>query len=453
MDGVLFQNENDVSRRGRKWRPCPGYRIRTVVMNNGERLPMLLGRADGVPLFGPTVYALTQVRGRSRSAAAIECHLRAIMHLLVFSEAESIKLDERIVSGRLLVMCELDALAAATRLPLETLVERSSQFKNGAILPKTESQQTSLENYRANLSAKVLPSVVADSAGTRLRVIRDYVKWLANRQIGKLADDAEIIFRRTTLDAFVTGINARIPSNQGRGDRPLPEGLPQERIERIRKIIEPDNPDNPWKDLSVRIRNKLIVQCLDQIGIRRGELLAIRVCDLKGHSSEVNIVRRPDSLEDPRVRQPLVKTRGRMLPISNLFLLAQSYVLDIRLKIKGATKHPYLFVCARRGRPLSHSGLTKVFRTLSAALGFDVAAHLLRHSWNDSFSAEMDRKKVPEATEKKVRSYLQGWKETSGTAATYTRRHTREQAGKILIQMQEDVFNMGKVKLNESEKC
>ena len=53
----------------------------------------------------------------------------------------------------------------------------------------------------------------------------------------------------------------------------------------------------------------------------------------------------------------------------------------------------------------------------------------------------MDRKKVPEATEKKVRSYLQGWKETSNTAAVYTRRHVRETAKKIMLKMQEEIFH------------
>ena len=75
------------------------YRMKTVVMSDGERLPMLLLRADGMPLFDPTVYVLTQVRGRSQSSATIERHLRAIMQLLVFAEAERIDLDERVRTG------------------------------------------------------------------------------------------------------------------------------------------------------------------------------------------------------------------------------------------------------------------------------------------------------------------------------------------------------------------
>jgi integrase len=127
--------------------------------------------------------------------------------------------------------------------------------------------------------------------------------------------------------------------------------------------------------------------------------------------------------------------------MGSLFPSTQKYVLEIRTKIHGATNHPFLFVDARSGKPLSHSALTKVFQDLSKALGFKVTAHLLRHSWNDAFSAEMDRKKVPEATEKKVRSYLQGGKETSNTAAVYTRRHVRETAEKILLKMQEEAFH------------
>jgi hypothetical protein len=38
------------------------WRIRTIVSGNGERLPLLIDRATGVPLFDPTLYALTEVR-------------------------------------------------------------------------------------------------------------------------------------------------------------------------------------------------------------------------------------------------------------------------------------------------------------------------------------------------------------------------------------------------------
>ena len=64
----------------------------------------------------------------------------------------------------------------------------------------------------------------------------------------------------------------------------------------------------------------------------------------------------------------------------------------------------------------------------------------LCHTWNDSFSEEMDKNRVGEEQEKKARSYLMGWSETSGTAATYTRRHIRKRAQAASLQLQKNVI-------------
>lgn len=421
-------------------------------MRDGERLPMLLRRSDGMPLFDPNVYALTQVRGRAQSSATIERHLRGIMHLLVLVEAKGIDLDERVRTGRLLAMHEIDALAQASGQPIETLVEHLAGRQETDSVPDAPARPVSLERCRARLKNKVQPSVVADSASTRLRIIRDYLRWLASRSIGKSTDNNDIAIRRSALDAFIDQINARVPAKRGAGNSALPEGLPEEHIKRLLEIVSPTAPDNPWRDPNVRIRNELIVHWLYRLGIRRGELLAVRVGDMKGFTCDVTIERRPDSKDDPRIRQPLVKTKGRTLPLGSLFQATQKYILEVRANTPGAAKHPFLFVSTRTGKPLSISGLIKVFQDLSRALGFDLAAHLLRHSWNDAFSAEMDRKKVPEATEKKVRSYLQGWKASSNTAAVYTRRHVREAAEKIMLQMQEEMLHGKKMRKSDEPK-
>jgi integrase len=47
----------------------------------------------------------------------------------------------------------------------------------------------------------------------------------------------------------------------------------------------------------------------------------------------------------------------------------------------------------------------------------ELTPHVLRHTWNDLFSAEMEGRKVDQENEKKIRSYQMGWKPTSATAA------------------------------------
>ena len=175
------------------------YRIKMAVLVDGERLPIVLRRVDGMPLFDPTVYALSQVRGRSLSAATVERHLRGIMHLQVFAEAEGIDIDERVKSGRLLTMYELDALTEAAGRPIEVLVERLARRREATTVPGAATRTVSLERYRARLKKDAEPSVVAESTGTRLRIIRDYLRWLVTRQVGRLADDGEVAKRLAFL--------------------------------------------------------------------------------------------------------------------------------------------------------------------------------------------------------------------------------------------------------------
>jgi integrase len=86
--------------------------------------------------------------------------------------------------------------------------------------------------------------------------------------------------------------------------------------------------------------------------------------------------------------------------------------------------------------------LNKVFVVLRRKcpdLPDDLAPHVCRHTWNDKFSEDMDKAKVSEETEKKMRSRLMGWSETSGTAATYTRRHVQRKAREASLALQKKI--------------
>lgn len=222
------------------------------------------------------------------------------------------------------------------------------------------------------------------------------------------------------------------------------EGLAPDVRQRLREVTRPDSPENPWAEDHARRRNALIVDWLYDLGLRRGELLSVRSSDVDFRRGVVTISRRPDDPDDPRRNQPVVKTRGRELPLSAANLDAtRHYVINIRGVLHGARTHEYLFVATDTGAPLSMPALAKIFRVLRsriADLPDHLSPHVLRHTWNDRFSEEMDQKNVPEDTEKKARSYLMGWSETSGTAATYTRRHVREQAKRVSLDLQEKML-------------
>lgn len=121
--------------------------------------------------------------------------------------------------------------------------------------------------------------------------------------------------------------------------------------------------------------------------------------------------------------------------------------MSFRRSLEGARRHDFLFVTVDTGKPISIPEFDKIFKVLrnnGNDLPAQLFAHLLRHTWNDNFSRQMDKNGVPEDKERKYRSYLMGWSETSGTAATYTRRHTRKVAEKISLSMQARVIGGGR---------
>jgi integrase len=242
-------------------------------------------------------------------------------------------------------------------------------------------------------------------------------------------------------------INARMPAGCHRGYLDHREGLDSERRKKLLQVVEPSSEDNPWMEEHSRYRNELITNWLYHLGLRRGELLGIRISDIDFRESTVVVARRADDPKDPRQNQPNAKTKARKIPLHpGLRDMTEVYIMSRRAAFPGARKHDFLFVASESGAPMSIASLNKIFRVLSMKCPElpKVYPHVLRHTWNDLFSEEMDKRKASEETEKKIRAYLMGWSETSETAAIYTRRHIREKANAVSLEMQKKMTGVVK---------
>jgi hypothetical protein len=151
------------------------YRVKNVVFESGERFAFLVDLRTGVPLFDPTVYTMTEFRARNRASATIEQVLRALRVFVLFCDQRQINLRERMQRGQLLELGELDALVQLCRL---TLADIELQANAGS----TESRPViaSLETYRIR-AKKSSAEIAGDSAGIRVRYIRQFVGWLTDR--------------------------------------------------------------------------------------------------------------------------------------------------------------------------------------------------------------------------------------------------------------------------------
>lgn len=423
---------------------CAKYAVKTVVCQDGERLPMLLDTDSGQPLFDVTVFTLCELRSRNLASSTIEQVLRALKVLFLFCDLQGISLDERLSQGRLLQLGEVEDLARRCRSSLDDL---EAQVRRATIPYKSSNSTTvSLLGYRTrSVSAS---ETEVGSAGMRLRYIAQYLKWLTERRLLNLSPQHLMFAALTEVKSLVVdAILARVPGDKGRNGLGKRTSLTQEAQERVWQVIGPESPENPWKGAHARARNELIVRWLLGLGLRRGELLGVDIRLINFRSNEVVVVRRADDKHDPRVIQPNAKTLDRVLPFNgDLAKRTQDYIINFRRKFPLAKKHPFLFV-ANGGRPLGIRALNKIFEALRERcpdLPDDVMPHVLRHTWNDNFSIAMDDSGTAPENEQKMRSRLMGWKPTSKTAETYNRRATERRARKASLEMQEKMVKRTK---------
>jgi integrase len=417
------------------------YLVRDVRLSSGERLPVICSRSTGVPLFEPTLYAVTELRARNRSTSTIHQALRAIMVLELIFDRHGIDLTQRLRECQLLDMGEVDEVARSCRLPIESLStdRRSDNHARWNV--------TSIEKVRMRgpTVREVEASVSSDSASIRMLYILGYLRWRVTYRLLQLGGDtARRSLLKSNSEAALTALKERTPGASHRSADEQREGLSPEQLDRLVDTIQPNSPDNPWVGEFARQRNHLMLMWVLALGLRRGELLGVRISDISFQRNEVFIARRPDDPEDPRTSQPRAKTRSRLIPLADRLADAtRAYILGARRSLPNARKHPFLFVATGTGAPLSLSAVTKIFEALRTRCDWlpdGFVGHLLRHTHAEFITAAMEAKGVSSEVEERVRSRLMGWADGSRMATVYTRRHVRKKADEVSLDLQSQLL-------------
>lgn len=414
--------------------------VRVVRLEDGERFPMLVNTSNGQPMFNPTVYSVAIQRARGLATNTMISSLRAIMHLYQWAGSHQIDIEERIRSGELLSLSDIESLSRAVRLPMQQLEELTDGRGTGHKFR----HPVSLEKYRKSAPHIENITLLPHTAAVRIHYIRSYLEWLMNDRLysTKLNDRSSY---ETASQKLLQAITARIPTIKSWNGRTGRRGLDPDALSRMLGAIAPDSPENPWSDGDVRIRNYLLITMLLSLGIRRGEALVIRIRNINLQRNTLSIIRSPDDPVDPRLDEPRTKTKSRDLVMSEpLADMVHKYISHIRNRIKNARYHDFLFIAHDSGKPLSLPSVTKIFSTLREQipeLPHDLSSHVMRHTWNDKFSALAEEKGMREEIEKKLRSFLMGWVETSGTAATYTKRYTEKRSAVLSLELQRKIWS------------
>lgn len=394
-------------------------------------MPFLVHTATGLPLQAATYWIVASRRPAGFQPNTLSNDLRGLSYLYLWADLRGIDIADRLKTGRFFTLGEINDLDSVCGRYLDDVLAESPENKSNVV---PLGLRTSARLRRANLLEK----------RNRLASIYSFLEYTSADALSRLSDRSDRWRHYNAVrEECLRWVRSRYqainkPRRDDLGGR---EGLDTEVVIRLREVIDPDHPENPF-ELRVRLRNFLIVRLLLDLGIRRGELLALRVddCNLSADKGTVSIHRRPDDPDDPRIEQPYSKTAARLLPLSaELVGLLYEWIVHHRPKLSGARKHPFLLVSSIDGRPLSLSSITKIMIALRRrvpGLSDDLSAHVLRHTWNDTFSDAMDRQSIPADQEAKWRTRLMGWR-NEGTAEHYLRRTVRRRSNEALAAIQD----------------
>ncbi|MBA4784385.1 MAG: site-specific integrase [Rhizobiales bacterium] len=396
-------------------------------------MPLLIGASSSMPLEAPAYWIVAYRRPSGSQPNTLFNELRSLMYLYLWADLRGVNVSERLREGLFLSLGEIiDLVGFCGRRLKDILPELQDHRAKVVRLPRHKPLKNS--------------GVHSGEKRNRLYVIRSFMEFTTADHLSQLQQwpDRWLAFdkmRRECLDRMHEYING-IPA-PNRDDVGQIEGLEPEVIKRLLAVVEPDHPENPFR-YEVRFRNYLIVRLLIELGIRRGELLGLYVSDFVltgGKGSTVTIHRRPDDQNDFRRESPSAKTAARLLPLSARGAeLVHEWVIRYRARMPLAKHNPFLIVAGPDGRPMSLSNINKIFRVLRervSGLPAELAPHMLRHSWNDAFSKQIDGKgNISPEDEIKWRARLMGWS-SEKTAHHYLHRTIRRRSNEFLAEMQE----------------
>lgn len=401
-------------------------------MDSGERHCHVVDRRSGLPLYHPSLYLTTKVRP-ANSSATVQAAASHLVVFLRFLKSRNIDLEQRIFQLEFLTEHELDALRDFCQLKFRASTASETDVWVLALKKNKLSHQNVVQK---------------NSQHSRLTTAALYIKWLSKHLLIDIRnEDAK------KIDSVVGKIKALRPTNGSRNVlRKEDRALDELQVRTLLEVISLGSDINPFKP-DVQRRNRLIVLLLLYCGIRAGELLSLRISDIKqtslaGMDATLLIARRADEKSDPRIREPNAKTQDRRLPLrATLLKEIYDYIRLDRRHVPNARKNDFLFVTHKAGptvgQPISISSYQKMMSVLASTAPplSGLTGHMFRHTWNNHLSEKfdlVDERPTEKAKQdqEQVRSYLMGWKQGSGTSAIYNGRFITKKANQAALELQ-----------------
>lgn len=423
------------------------HRLSVHVMGNGERVP-ILHDSSGLPLFYPTLFATAKLRNAGAAVNTIRNKLADVLVLLRWEQESKRDLIAEFAAGKFLTVADVVSLRDFAKRDM-----RGWKVVAGSSAGSTETAVVDFLEARVG-SSQAQSAIGGQQHYNRLSTFADYLEFLANtvtqhrnsnecvKQIEHMAKTIRKHRPRGLVARYVDRIEDRSP--------------PTEIVDRFIEIGAEDHSQNPFVSPDVRLRNSIIFGLVRHTGMRRGELLSLKLEQLDfGNEPRIRIRRNQDDVHDSRSNQPVSKTKERILPIPmELAEQIEKYIYQVRANIPPARKHPYLLVVHKKGKtwgqPISVSTLSCLIFPKMQAVTPELEMmhpHAFRHYFNYRLSVSIDSHNarvlsgkqgaglISEAREQDVRAFLNGHRDKN-SSAVYNERHVREVSGEVVRKVQ-----------------
>ena len=403
------------------------FLIRTVDFGQGERLPLLVRKSTQIGIFEVASFAL-QMRSNFLEVKTIDSAVRAIQLLYEVLDEEKIDLFERAENSELLRESEIKNVTDRCK------IRKSAIAKLAEGVTPIARARLKKRKFTIAKSDAVLPKTAVIKLNYIHQFLSSFSDYVLLQKIPK--DPAEF---REASRLTLRVLKKNKPTNHRVSKK---RGLTREAEKLLFEVTDPNFSGNPWKTVFLRQRNYLILQLLNGLGLRKGELLSVKLEDINFRASRIFIPKRPDDEDDKRGRQAKSKTMARELPLTDgMVQLLMHYIDKVRATTKRAKYHPFLIV-ADTGDALALNSIDNLFLNIRQAYPefVQLHAHILRHTINDRL-AELYNNADP-GLKQQVTNYLMGWSADSKMVENYTKGYVEEQGKGALLSLQNKIFKI-----------
>lgn len=352
---------------------------------SGERYVFLLDE-NRIPDFWVTHFVTQKLR-MSHEASSIKRHLENIKHLKRWEALNGRSLLDEISNGKIPTRDDIKAIKEHCTLDARYIDQ------------KPLCNVVDMGKFAISRSDDK-PTIGKDHCATRIRDIADFLCFIGKERVKHKHSSAKLF---DALDKMKERLKSNIPKARLKNPSLDKSGITDDAFEDFVSVATPDSENNPFSMSSIKFRNYLMVQIIYETGIRRAELLALRISDIGTDITEptLSVVRRHDSKEDLRLQEPTAKTLGRDVYISKeLRDLIYIYIKSHRSKEKEAKKHPFIFVTHKEkkgfyeaGQPLSLQSVNDIYgriKKVNSEHFWGINPQRYRHYFNDRLSNTMD---------------------------------------------------------------